>query len=149
MDNIKDENLRRLGKYIAQELIDSARQTSREDWIEENMPDPDADGYESVNLSVTVEIVTGEVIDAIYQIYPVEKFAAPQWVKDYRRKADHFAKMIIDTITGTKINAVQAAVAEFQTSPDIDSELFDARGNALPPGQSPPAAAEGLSLIHI
>ena len=67
-------------------------------WIEENMPDPDADGYESVNLSVTVEIVTGEVIDAIYQIYPVEKFAAPQWIKDYRRKADHFAKMIIDTI---------------------------------------------------
>ena len=40
-------------------------------WIEENMPDPDADGYESVELSVTVEIVTGEVIDAIYQIYPV------------------------------------------------------------------------------
>jgi len=67
-------------------------------WIEENMPDPDADGYEYVDLSVTVEIVTGEVIDAIYQIYPVEKFSAPQWVKDYRRKADHFAKMIIDTL---------------------------------------------------
>ena len=39
MDNIKDENLRRLGKYIAQELIDSARQTSSEDWIEENLRD--------------------------------------------------------------------------------------------------------------
>ena len=51
-------------------------------------------------------------------------------------------KMIIDTITGTKINAVQAAVAEFQTSPDIDSELFDARGNALPPGQSPPEPSD-------
>ena len=36
------------------------------------MPDPDADGDEYVDLSVTVEIVTGEVIDAIYQIYPVE-----------------------------------------------------------------------------
>ena len=67
-------------------------------WTEENMPDPDADGYESVDLSVTVEIVTGEVIDAIYQIYPVEKFAAPQWVRNYRKKADHFAKMIIDTL---------------------------------------------------
>jgi len=67
-------------------------------WTEENMPDPDADGYESVDLSVTVEIVTGEVIDAIYQIYPVEKFAAPQWVLNYRKKADHFAKMIIDTL---------------------------------------------------
>ena len=39
MDNIKDENLRRLGKYIAQELIDSARQTSADDWIEENLRD--------------------------------------------------------------------------------------------------------------
>jgi len=39
MDNIKDENLRRLGKYIAQELIDSARQTNSEDWIEENIRD--------------------------------------------------------------------------------------------------------------
>ena len=67
-------------------------------WTEENMPDPDADGYESVDLSVTVEIVTGEVIDAIYQIYPVEKFAAPQWIQNYRKKADHFAKMIIDTL---------------------------------------------------
>jgi len=67
-------------------------------WIEENMPDPDADGYEYVDLSVTVEIVTGEVIDAIYQIYPVAKFSAPQWVQNYRKKADHFAKMIIDTL---------------------------------------------------
>ena len=39
MDNIKDENLRRLGKYIAQELINSAKQTSGDDWIEENLRD--------------------------------------------------------------------------------------------------------------
>ena len=39
MDNIKDENLRRLGKYIAQELINSAKQTSGDDWIEENIRD--------------------------------------------------------------------------------------------------------------
>ena len=67
-------------------------------WTEENMPDPDADGYDQVELSVTVEIVTGEVVDVIYQIYPVEKFGAPQWVQDYRKKADHFAKMFIDTL---------------------------------------------------
>ena len=54
--------------------------------LKKNMPDPDADGYESVELGVTVEIVTGEVIDAIYQIYPVEKFAAPQWVKRLSKK---------------------------------------------------------------
>ena len=67
-------------------------------WKEHNMDDPDADGYEEVELSVTVEIVTGEVVDMIYQIFPIEKFGDPQWVKDYRKKADHFAKMMIDTI---------------------------------------------------
>jgi len=39
MDNIKDENLRRLGKYIADSLIESAKQTSGDDWIEENIRD--------------------------------------------------------------------------------------------------------------
>ena len=39
MDNIKDENLKRLGKYIAEALIDSALETSHEDWIETNIRD--------------------------------------------------------------------------------------------------------------
>jgi len=39
MDNIKDENLRRLGKYIADSLMESAKQTSGDDWIEENIRD--------------------------------------------------------------------------------------------------------------
>jgi len=39
MDNIKDENLKRLGKYIADSLMESARQTSGDDWIEENIRD--------------------------------------------------------------------------------------------------------------
>ena len=67
-------------------------------WKEQNMDDPDAKGYEEVELSITVEVVTGEVVDIIYQIFPIEKFGDPQWVKDYRKKADHFAKMIIDTL---------------------------------------------------
>jgi len=67
-------------------------------WNEQNMKDPDAKGYEEVELSVTVEIVTGEVVDIIYQIFPIEKFGDPNWVQDYRKKADHFAKMVIDTI---------------------------------------------------
>jgi len=74
-------------------------------WKEENMPDPDAKGYEQVELSVTVEVVTGEVVDIIYQIFPIEKFGDPQWVKDYRKKADHYAKMIIDTILRNTILA--------------------------------------------
>jgi len=67
-------------------------------WQEQNMKDPDAKGYEEVELSITVEIVTGEVVDIIYQIFPIEKFGDPNWVLDYRKKADHFAKMVIDTI---------------------------------------------------
>ena len=39
MDNIKDENLKRLGKYIAEALIDQALMTEREDWIEANKKD--------------------------------------------------------------------------------------------------------------
>jgi NAD-dependent dihydropyrimidine dehydrogenase PreA subunit/transcription termination factor NusB len=74
-------------------------------WKEQNMTNPDAKGYEEVELSVTVEIVTGEVVDIIYQIFPIEKFGDPQWVKDYRKKADHFAKMIIDTILRNTILA--------------------------------------------
>ncbi|MDF2422196.1 MAG: ferredoxin family protein [Nitrosopumilus sp.] len=74
-------------------------------WKEQNMADPDAKGYEEVNLSVTVEIVTGEVVDIIYQIFPIEKFGDPNWVKDYRKKADHFAKLVIDTILRNTILA--------------------------------------------
>ena len=74
-------------------------------WNEQNMEDPDAKGYEEVELSVTVEIVSGEVVDIIYQVFPIEKFGDPNWVKDYRKKADHFAKMIIDTILRNTILA--------------------------------------------
>jgi NAD-dependent dihydropyrimidine dehydrogenase PreA subunit len=74
-------------------------------WTEENIPDPEAKGYQKVDLSVTVEIVTGEVVDIIYQIFPIEKFGDPPWVKDYRKKADHFAKMVIDTILRNTILA--------------------------------------------
>ncbi|MBA4718032.1 MAG: ferredoxin family protein [Nitrosopumilus sp.] len=74
-------------------------------WQEQNMKDPDAKGYREVELSVTVEIVTGEVVDIIYQIFPIEKFGDPNWVQDYRKKADHFAKMVIDTILRNTILA--------------------------------------------
>ena len=74
-------------------------------WKEQNMKDPEAKGYEEVELSVTVEVVSGEVVDIIYQIFPIEKFGDPNWVKDYRKKADHFAKMVIDTILRNTILA--------------------------------------------
>ena len=37
MDNIKDENLQRLGKFIAEELIRIAKASNNETWVEENM----------------------------------------------------------------------------------------------------------------
>jgi hypothetical protein len=39
-------------------------------WKEQNMDDPDAKGYEEVDLSVTVEIVTGEVVDSYLSSIP-------------------------------------------------------------------------------
>lgn len=74
-------------------------------WTERSADDASADGYEEAELSITVEIVTGEVVDIIYQIFPIEKFGDSQWVKNYRKKADHFAKMVIDTILRNTILA--------------------------------------------
>lgn len=70
-------------------------------WKERN-PDKSS---EEAELSITVEIVTGEVVDIIYQIFPIEKYGDQNWVTDYRKKADHFAKMIIDTILRNTILA--------------------------------------------
>ena len=39
-------------------------------WTEENMSNQYAKGYEKLDLNVTVEIVTGEVVDIIYQSCP-------------------------------------------------------------------------------
>jgi len=39
MDNIKDENLKKLGKFIAEALIDQALLTERDDWLETNIKD--------------------------------------------------------------------------------------------------------------
>ena len=38
-NNIKDENLRKLGAYIAESLIDQAMMTVGEDWIDTNIRD--------------------------------------------------------------------------------------------------------------
>ena len=38
-------------------------------WTEENTSDRTSKDYEKIDLSVTVEIVTGEVVDIIYQIF--------------------------------------------------------------------------------
>src|ERR671932_104776 len=66
-------------------------------WSEDS-EDPITHEKLSSSLYVTVEIVTGEVVDVIYQLKPLEFFGDPYWVTNYRQKADHNAKMIIDSI---------------------------------------------------
>ena len=46
-------------------------------WTEKSPGESD-----SADLSVTVEIVTGEVIDIIYQIFPIERYGDKNWVED-------------------------------------------------------------------
>ena len=39
MDNIKDDNLKRLARYIVEAFIDNALSTNKEDWVETNIKD--------------------------------------------------------------------------------------------------------------
>ena len=39
MGNISEENLKRLAKFIAEELINLGKETDREDWMETNIRD--------------------------------------------------------------------------------------------------------------
>lgn len=94
-------------------------------WKEYSSDNPRTSDYEEAELSITVEIVTGEVIDIIYQIFPIEKFGDQQWVTDYRKKADHFAKMIIDTILRNTILADKMIEALVKTEKISEAQAMD------------------------
>jgi NAD-dependent dihydropyrimidine dehydrogenase PreA subunit len=66
-------------------------------WTESGI-DPISQKEVEANLDITVEIVTGDVVDIIYQIKPLEYFGDHYWIKNYRQKTDNKAKIIIDTI---------------------------------------------------
>src|ERR1044072_5685630 len=86
----------------------------------------------SVSLDITVEIVTGEVIDLIYQVKPIEKFGDQYWIKNYRQKADLKAKMIIDTIIrNTSIG--DKLIAHYQKLEKISLEKAIEKLTALTP----------------
>jgi ferredoxin len=75
----------------------------------------------SAEVNVTVEIVTGEVVDLIYQIRQLEYFGDNYWITDYRRKADQNAKIIIDTIIrNTKIG--DKLIAYYQKTEKLSAE---------------------------
>ncbi|GIU70928.1 MAG: hypothetical protein KatS3mg003_0407 [Candidatus Nitrosocaldaceae archaeon] len=72
-------------------------------WKERDVTSSKPEEWKEAELEVTVEIVTGEVIDIIYQIKPLENFPEAYWVKNYRLKADQNAKMVIDVILRSTI----------------------------------------------
>jgi NAD-dependent dihydropyrimidine dehydrogenase PreA subunit len=93
----------------------------------------------SADLSITVEIVTGEVVDLIYQIRQLEYFGDPYWIRNYRQKADQNAKMVIDTIIrNTKIG--DKLLAHWQKAEKLTMEQALNKLNELAPLAKNPKA---------
>ena len=131
-------------------------------WNEKGI-DPLSQEELSADLLITVEIVTGEVVDIIYQIKPLEFFGDPYWIRNYRQKADQNAKMVIDTIIrNTKIGdkliahyqkteklSLEAAMKKLEEltplakNPKLRATTAAASSSSLPP---PPASLKSPSL---
>jgi NAD-dependent dihydropyrimidine dehydrogenase PreA subunit len=93
----------------------------------------------SADLNITVEIVTGEVVDLIYQIRQLEYFGDPYWIKNYRQKADQNAKMVIDTIIrNTKIG--DKLIAHWQKTEKLTLEAAIKKLEELTPLTKNPKA---------
>jgi NAD-dependent dihydropyrimidine dehydrogenase PreA subunit len=99
----------------------------------------------SADLLITVEIVTGEVVDIIYQIKPIEFFGDHYWVKDYRKKADDNAKIIIDTIIrNTTIG--DKMISHYQKSQKISLEAAIKKLEDLSPLAKNPKSRSATAL---
>ena len=109
--------MKKLG-YTLDTYADRIFVTSK--WVEKGF-DIYTNKEQSAELDITVEIVTGEVLDIIYQIRPLEAFGDFYWVKNYRQKADHNAKIIIDNIIrNTKIG--QKLISYYQKIQKLSQE---------------------------
>ena len=98
----------------------------------------------SVDMNITVEIVTGEVVDLIYQIRQIEYFGDPYWVRNYRQTADRNAKMIIDTIVrNTKIG--DKMIAQYQKAEKLTAEQALKKLDELTPLAKNPKARSALA----
>src|ERR687890_194688 len=99
----------------------------------------------SADLNITVEIVTGEVVDLIYQIRQLEYFGDPYWIRNYRRKADENAKMVIDTIIrNTKIG--DKFIAHFQKAEKLSLEAAIKKLEEITPLAKNPKARSATAL---
>jgi NAD-dependent dihydropyrimidine dehydrogenase PreA subunit len=122
-------------------------------WTESGV-DPVTNEELAADLNITVEIVTGEVVDLIYQIRQLEYFGDPYWIKNYRQKADQNAKMIIDTIIrntriGDKLVAhwqkaekltLEAAIKKLEEITPLAKNPKPRSATAPPPMAQPSAA---------
>jgi hypothetical protein len=99
----------------------------------------------SADLNITVEIVTGEVVDLIYQIRQLEYFGDPYWIRNYRQKADQNAKMVIDTIIrNTKIG--DKFIAHFQKAEKLSLEAAIKKLEEITPLAKNPKARSATAL---
>ncbi len=113
-------------------------------WTEKGL-DPVTGKELSADLNMTVEIVTGEVVDLIYQIRPLEYFGDPYWIKNYRQKADQKAKMVIDTIIrNTKIG--DKFIAHLQKAEKLSLEAAIKKLEEMTPLAKNPKARNSTSL---
>ncbi len=113
-------------------------------WTETGL-DPLTQEKLSADLHVTVEIVTGEVVDLIYQIKPLEFFGDCYWVRYYRQKADNNAKMIIDTaIRNTRIG--DKLIAHYQKAEKISLESAIKKLETLTPVAHNPKARSAEAI---
>jgi NAD-dependent dihydropyrimidine dehydrogenase PreA subunit len=100
-------------------------------WAEKG-EDPSTSEELIADLNITVEIVTGEVVDLIYQIKQLEYFGDPYWIRNYRQKADQNAKMVIDTIIrNTRIG--DKLIAHWQKAEKLTLEAAINKLNDLTP----------------
>jgi NAD-dependent dihydropyrimidine dehydrogenase PreA subunit len=113
-------------------------------WTEKGI-DPLTRKEISADLNITVEIVTGEVVDLIYQIRQLEYFGDPYWIKNYRQKADQNAKMVIDTIIrNTKIG--DKYIAHLQKAEKLSLESAIKRLEEMTPLARNPKARSATAL---
>src|SRR5215211_1342942 len=99
----------------------------------------------SADLNITVEIVTGEVVDLIYQIRQLEYFGDPYWIRNYRQKADQNAKMVIDTIIrNTKIG--DKFIAHFQKAEKLSLEAAIKKLEEITPLAKNPKARSATAV---
>jgi NAD-dependent dihydropyrimidine dehydrogenase PreA subunit len=99
----------------------------------------------SADLNVMIDIVTGEVVDVIYQIRPLESFGDHYWIRNYREKADQNAKMVIDTIIrNTKIG--DKLLAHWQKAEKLSLEAAIKKLEELAPLAKNPKTRSAAAL---